>query len=145
MIAKIFPLKKTEPADLVAGFTYTSVPVKWEKRVIGFLQTGQIFLRTPNAERFRKIATGLISRGMKLNLARLEDAYFRSRIVSPDQYHAIVRLLEIFAEHLSMVANKIALQQSNEDSLIVRRARKIISRAINLNLSNLKRLLGPSM
>lgn len=110
-----------------AGFTYTSVPVKWEKRVIGFLQTGQIFLRTPNAERFRKIATGLIKGGMKLNLARLEDAYFRSRIVSPDQYHAIVRLLEIFAEHLSLVANKIALQQSSEDSLIVRRAKDYIA------------------
>ena len=110
-----------------AGFTYTSVPVKWDKLVIGFLQTGQIFLRTPSAKRFKKIATRLISRGMKLNLAGLEDAYFRSRIVSPDQYHATVRLLEIFAEHLSLVANKIALQQSNEDSLIVRRAKDYIA------------------
>ena len=48
-----------------AGFTYTSVPVKWEKRVIGFLQTGQVFLRTPSAEQFRKITTRLISWGMK--------------------------------------------------------------------------------
>ena len=110
-----------------AGFTYTSVPVKWDKRVIGFLQTGQIFLRTPSAKRFRKIATRLTSRAKKLNLVRLEDAYFRSRIVSPDQYHATVRLLEIFAEHLSMVANKIALQPSNEDSLIVRRAKDYIA------------------
>jgi len=118
---------ETRTLRCFAGFTYTSVPVKWDKRVIGFLRTGQVFLRTPSVKRFRKIAAGLNSRGMKLNLARLEDAYFRSRILSPDQYHAIVRLLEIFAEHLSIVANKIALQQSNEDSLIVRRAKDYIA------------------
>ena len=118
---------ETRTLRCFAGFTYTSVPLKWDKRVIGFLQTGPVFLQTPSVKRFRKIATRLTSRGMKLNLARLEDAYFRSRIVSADQYHAIVRLLEIFAEHLSIVANKIALQQSNEDSLIVRRAKDYIA------------------
>jgi AraC-like DNA-binding protein/ligand-binding sensor protein len=110
-----------------AGFTYTSVPVRGDKRIIGFLQTGRVFLRTPSGERFRKIATRLISWGIKPNLARLEDVYFRSRIVSPDQYHAIVRLLEIFAEHLSMVANKASLQQGNKDPLIVRRAKDYIA------------------
>jgi AraC-like DNA-binding protein/ligand-binding sensor protein len=110
-----------------AGFTYTSVPVRWEKRIIGFLQTGQVSLRTPSGERFRKIAARLISWGIKPNLARLKDVYFRSRIVSPDQYHAIVRLLEIFAEHLSMVVSKVALQQDSEDPLIVRRAKDYIA------------------
>ena len=118
---------ETRTLRCFAGFTYTSVPVKWDKRVIGFLQTGQVFLRTPSVKRFREIATWLISRGIKLNLDRLEDAYFRSRIVSPGQYHAIVRLVEIFAEHLSMVANMIALRSSNEDSLIVRRAKDYIA------------------
>jgi AraC-like DNA-binding protein len=103
------------------------VPVRWDQRVIGFLQTGRVFLRTPSGERFRKIATRLISWGLELNLARLEDAYFRSRIVSPDQYHAIVRLLEIFAEHLSLVTNQIALEQGDKDSLIVRRAKDYIA------------------
>jgi len=117
----------TRTLKCFAGFTYTSVPVKWEKRVIGFLQTGQVLLRTPSAGQCRKIATQLISWGMKINLARLEDAYHRSRIIPPDQYHAIVRLLEIFAEHLSLIADKIALQQCNQDSLISRRAKDYIA------------------
>jgi len=110
-----------------AGFAYTSVPVKWEKRVIGFLQTGQVLLRTPSTGQFRKIATQLISWDMKIDLAGLEDAYHRSRVVSPDQYYAIVRLLEIFAEHLSLITNKIALQQCNQDSLVIRRAKRYIA------------------
>jgi AraC-like DNA-binding protein/ligand-binding sensor protein len=116
----------TQTLRCFAGLTNTSVPVKLEERVVAFLQTGQIFLRTPSAKRFKKIATQLISWGVKVNLARLENAYFHSRIVSPDQYHAIVRLLEIFAEHLSLIANHIALQQINGDSLIIRRAKDYI-------------------
>jgi ligand-binding sensor protein len=76
----------TRTLKCFAGFTYTSVPVRWEKCVVGCLQTGQVFLRTPSAGRFRKIASRLVGWDVKLDLARLEDAYFRSRIVSPDQY-----------------------------------------------------------
>ena len=39
-----------------AGLTTTSVPVKLEGRVIAFLHIGQVFLRTPSAKRFKKIA-----------------------------------------------------------------------------------------
>jgi ligand-binding sensor protein len=71
----------TQTVTCFAGLTTTSVPVKLEERVIAFLQTGQVFLRTPSAKRFKKIAAQLISWGMKVNLARLESAYFHSRLV----------------------------------------------------------------
>ena len=71
----------TRTVRCFAGFTHTIVPVKWDQRVIGFLETGQVFLRTPTAARFRKISNQLIRWGIKLNLAQLEDAYFRSRVV----------------------------------------------------------------
>jgi AraC-like DNA-binding protein/ligand-binding sensor protein len=117
----------TQTVTCFAGLTTTSVPVKLEARVIAFLQTGQVFLRTPSAKRFKKIATQLISWGMKVNLARLENAYFHSRVVSPGLYRAIVRLLEIFAEHLALIANQIALQQANVDSPIVGRAKDYLA------------------
>jgi len=47
----------TQTLKCFAGLTYTSVPVKLNERVIGFLQTGQVLLRHPSAKRFRKIAT----------------------------------------------------------------------------------------
>jgi AraC-like DNA-binding protein len=117
----------TQTVTCFAGLTYTSVPLKFYDRVIGTLQTGQVFLGTPSARRFKKIATRVISSGMKLNLPRLEDAYFRSRAVSADQYRAVVRLLEIFAEHLSLIFNQIALHECNKDSRIVRRAKDYIA------------------
>ena len=117
----------TQTVRCFAGLTNTSVPVKVEERVIAFLQTGQVFLRTPSAQRFKKIATQLIGWGMKINLARLENAYFHARVVSPGLYRAIVRLLEIFAEHLGLIANEITLQQGNGDSLMIRRAKDYVA------------------
>jgi AraC-like DNA-binding protein/ligand-binding sensor protein len=120
-------ISDTQTVTCFAGLTYTSVPLKFYDRVIGILQTGQVFLGAPSARRFKKIATRVISSGMKLNLPRLKDAYFRSRAVSADQYRAVVRLLEIFAEHLSLIFNQIALHECNRDSRIVRRAKDYIA------------------
>jgi AraC-like DNA-binding protein len=117
----------TQTVTCFAGLTSTSVPVKLEERVVAFLQTGQVFRRTPSTKRFKKIATQLISWGMKVNLARLEDAYFHSRVVSPSQYRAIVRLLEIFAEHLALIANHIALQRYQKDSPMIRHAKDYVA------------------
>jgi len=117
----------TQTVTCFAGLTNTSVPVKLEERVIAFLQTGQVFLRTPSAKRFKKIATQLISWGMKVNLARLENAYFHSRVVSPDQYRAIVRLLEIFAEHLALIAHQIALQQRRGEPPMITGAKDYVA------------------
>jgi AraC-like DNA-binding protein/ligand-binding sensor protein len=120
-------ISDTQTVRCFAGLTNTRVPVKLEERVITFLQTGQVFLRAPSTQRFKKIATQLISGGRRIDLARLENAYFDSQVVSPGLYHAAVRLLEIFAEHLGLIANEIALQQGNGDSLVIRRAKDYVA------------------
>jgi AraC-like DNA-binding protein/ligand-binding sensor protein len=120
-------ISDTQTVRCFAGLAVSSVPVKLKERVIAFLQTGPVFLRAPSANRFKKIATRLISWGIKVNLARLETAYLHSRVVSPSLYHGAVRLLEIFAEHLALIANQIALQQANVDSPIVGRAKDYVA------------------
>jgi AraC-like DNA-binding protein/ligand-binding sensor protein len=139
-------ISDTQTVRCFAGLTNTSVPVKVEERVMAFLQTGQVFLRTPSGQRFKKIATQLLRCGMKINLTRLEKAYFHTRVISPSQYRAIVRLLEIFAEHLGLAANQIVLRQTNGDSLIVRRAKDYVARHQSdpISLSEICRTLNVS-
>ena len=120
-------ISDTQTVRCFAGFANTRVPVKVEERVIAFLQTGQVLLRTPSTQRFQKIVTQLIRWGIKINVARLEDAYFHSPVVSPGVYGAIVRLLEIFAGHLGLIAHEIMLHQVNGDSPIVRRAKDYVA------------------
>jgi AraC-like DNA-binding protein/ligand-binding sensor protein len=120
-------ISSTQTVRCFAGLTVTSVPVKLEERVIAFLRTGQVFLRTPKAERFQKITSQLMKWGMKINFARLKEAYFHSRVVSPSLYSAIVRFLEIFAEHLALVAHQLTLHERQGDSLMIRRAKDYVA------------------
>jgi AraC-like DNA-binding protein/ligand-binding sensor protein len=139
-------ISETQTVTCFAGLRNTSVPVKLEEQVIAFLQPGQVFLRIPSANRFKKIVSQLSRRGIKTQLGPLKKAYFRSRVVSIGQYRAIVRLLEIFAEHLGMIANQIALQQENGDLPIVRRAKDYVATHYSdpINLEKIARALNVS-
>ena len=118
----------TEPTTVTcfAGLCDTAVPVQLGDRVIGFLQTGQIALRKPNIQQFEKITKQVIEWGAQVDLSRLEDAYFHSRVLAPRQYAAMVKLLEIFAKHVAIVANQIILQKAEAEPPMVRRARAYI-------------------
>ena len=109
-----------------AGLCDTAVPVQLGDRVIGFLQTGQVALRKPNIQQFEKITKQVIEWGVHIDLSKLEDAYFHSRVLAPRQYTAMIKLLEIFAKHLSIVANQIILQEGEAEPPMVRRARAYI-------------------
>jgi len=109
-----------------AGLTDTAVPVHLGDRVIGYLLTGQVALRKPNSQQFEKITKQIIEWGVQIDLTRLEDAYFHSRVLAPRQYAAMIKLIEIFAKHLSIVANQIVLQEGEAEPPMVRRARAYI-------------------
>jgi AraC-like DNA-binding protein/ligand-binding sensor protein len=109
-----------------AGLCDSAVPVQVGEEIIGFLQTGQVALRKPSTAQFGKIARQLADWGVTVDLAELKDAYFDSRLLTPQQYAAMVKLLETFAKHLSLVANQITVQEDEAESPLVRRARAYI-------------------
>ena len=109
-----------------AGLCDTAIPVNVGNNVIGFLQTGQVALRKPTEAGFAKVTKQLIAWGVKVDLGQLQDAYFHSRVLSREQYEAMVRLLEIFAQHLSVMANQILIEKQNEETPLVSRAKRFI-------------------
>jgi AraC-like DNA-binding protein/ligand-binding sensor protein len=109
-----------------AGLCDSAVPVQVGETVIGFLQTGQVALRKPTTAQFGKIAKQLVEWGVTVDLQKLEDAYYHSRCLTPQQYAAMLKLLETFAKHLSLVANQIVVQEEEAESPLVRRARAYI-------------------
>lgn len=109
-----------------AGLCDTAVPVRAGEKTIGFLQTGQVALRKPNAVQFNKITQQLVDWGVTVDLTQLKDAYYHSRTLPPQQYTAMVKLLEIFASHISTLANEIVVQEDEAESPMIRRARAYI-------------------
>lgn len=109
-----------------AGLCDTAVPVKTGDKVIGYLQTGQVALRKPNEVQFDRITQQLINWGVNVDLTQLKDAYYHSRTLAPQQYTAMVKLLEIFATQVSTLANEIVVQEDEAESPMIRRARAYI-------------------
>ncbi|MBV8279376.1 MAG: helix-turn-helix domain-containing protein [Verrucomicrobia bacterium] len=109
-----------------AGLCDSAVPVNAGEKVVGYLQTGQVALRKPNEVQFNRITQQLVEWGVNVDLAQLKDAYYRSRTLAPQQYTAMVKLLEIFASHISRLANEIVVQEDEAESPMIRRPRAYI-------------------
>ena len=92
------------------------MPLRVGENLIGFLKTGEVMLNWPSERRFARAARQLADWGLKPDLKSLKEAYFQTRTVSKNEYTSVVRLLEIFAQHLSLVANQLLIQQGNSES-----------------------------
>jgi AraC-like DNA-binding protein/ligand-binding sensor protein len=119
---------KLEPKTLkcFAGLCETAVPVRVGDKLIAFLHTGQILLQRPDKLQFKRIAAELIKWGAEVDLKRVEEAYFNTRVLTAEQYESLVRLLTIFAEHLASCANLLALESAAAEPTAITRARGYI-------------------
>ena len=108
------------------GLTETAVPVRLGDRLIGFLQTGQLFRRKPTAAQFARTAKMAADWGVEVDHEALKQAYFNTRIFSPKRYEATVKLLVIFAQHLSMVSNQVVVRQQHAEPPLITRAKEYI-------------------
>lgn len=116
----------TVSAACVAGLTDSSVPVRVGERVLGHLQTGQVALKKLTPGGFRRVIDFLKKGGVDIDWATLEKAYFETRVIDRKQYDAVLRLLEVFAQHLSLAAEQIATQQDHAEPAMVEHARQVI-------------------
>jgi AraC-like DNA-binding protein/ligand-binding sensor protein len=110
-----------------AGLCDSAVPVRVGDNLVAFLQTGQILLHTPTKTEFAKTTRELIKFGTEVDLKRLEEAFFQTRVITKKQYESILRLLTIFAQHLSTLSNQLVVQEANAESPQVTKARIFIS------------------
>jgi AraC-like DNA-binding protein len=120
---------RLEPRTLrcFAGMCDSAVPVRVGENLIAFLQTGQILVHQPTAGRFAKVARQLLQFGVEVDLKQAEEAWFQSRVVTRKQYESILRLLTIFAQHLSSLSNQLAMQEDSTESPAIARARLYIA------------------
>ena len=110
-----------------AGLTDSAVPVRLGQQTIGFLQTGQVALTKLNRGTFRALVKWLNAGGAHADWHELERTYLASPQLGQVQYEAMVRLLEVFALHLSLAAEGIATQQNHAEPPLVTRARQFIA------------------
>jgi len=129
-----------------AGLCDTAVPVRLGDRLIGFLQTGQVFRKPPTREQFQRTLRLVAEWGVAAEPRQLEEAYFATRVVPGKKHEAVVKLLSIFAQHLSMLSNQVVLHQDNSEPPVVRRAKEYIQehQTENLRLGHVAKAVNTS-
>jgi AraC-like DNA-binding protein len=108
------------------GMCDTAVPVRVGDRVVGFLQTGQVFLKKPTPNQFERTVKLTEEWGVEAERSELQEAYFGTRVVSQKQHNSVVQLLSIFAQHLSLLSNQMVVQQENSEPPVITRAKEYI-------------------
>ncbi len=117
---------KPKTLKCFAGLCDTAIPVRVGDNLIAFLQTGQVLLHEPSKRELSRTSRKLLSMGAKIDLRKMEEAYFQTRVLSPAQYQAFVRLLTTFAEHLAVISNQMALREQGAEPAMVVKARRFI-------------------
>ena len=137
-----------EPKTLkcFAGLCDSAVPIRVGQDLIAFLQTGQILLHRPTRREFSAVARQLVNWGAEVDLKRVEEAYFQTRVLTKHQYDSILRLLAIFAQHLASLSNQLMVQEEKSESPQIARARVFIGehQDEDLSLSEVARAVNMS-
>ena len=118
-----------EPQTITCSFglTETAVPVRMGDQLIGFLSTGQVFRNAPTEAQFVQAVKQLAEWGISADTNEWREAYFGTRVLSARQHESIVKLLAIFAQHLSLMCNQIVVQEQNCEPPFIARAKQFIS------------------
>lgn len=139
---------RVEPKTLTcfAGLCDSAVPVRVGANVIAFLQTGQVFTSKPGSGDFAVATREILKFGAEVDIKRLEEAYFQTRVITGTQYESIVRLLAIFAQHLAALSNQLMVEADAPGAPGIAKARALIAErhADELTLTEVSRAVNMS-
>jgi len=122
------PESTTRTVTWFEGLSESAVPVYAGDHILGFLETGEVMLKNPTKKHFASITRQLRAWGYKTDWKQLEQAYFRSCVLSPAKYRAMLQLLSIFAQHLSILSNQLVVRREKDESANMARARQFIEK-----------------
>lgn len=128
------------------GLSDTAVPVRMGDQVIAFLQTGQVFRRRPTEAQVERTLRLARRWGLSVDRGELRRAYLGGRVLRGRQHDHVVKLLGIFAQHLSLISNQIILQHQNAEPPVITRAKDYIAahQTEDLSLAQVARAVNTS-
>jgi len=131
-----FPDHTAHSVICFTGLTESAVPIHLNNEVVGYLQTGQVFLKDVNEEDEESVNKNLMRLGVNLEKETgLKDLFYKNRVLSPKQYDATLRLLEIFAEELSGVVEEMVIQEDEKEPPRIKKAKRYIHDHLDDDLS----------
>ena len=113
---------------------------------VGFLRKTWPVCRKPTEAQFQRTLKLAREWGVDVSESELRAAYFNSRLLATREHDAMVRLLAIFAQHISMLMNQIVVRQDNAEPPVIAKAKEFIRehQAENLSLGQVAKAVNTS-
>ena len=118
-----------------AGIHVAAVPIKVHQNVIGYLQTGEVLLEKLTPEKLEVSTKELLDWGINLSSDDLRNLLESGPILSPKQYEAVIKMLEIFAKHISEVAAKISVSPELNEPHGIKKRRDYIQKHLEKKIT----------
>src|SRR5690606_7693712 len=96
-----------------------------------YLQTGEVLLEKPTAQKLEESTKQLLDWGINLSQDDLKHLLESGPILSPKQYEAVIKMLEIFAKHISEVAAKISVSPELNEPDGIKKSRDYIQKHLD--------------
>ena len=128
----------------VFGLSETATGAKMSGQIVAYLQTGQVFFKSPAPQQTRCAPKQIRQWGLDLDPNEAAMLYRAAPVVRPKDYPSSVQLLQFFADQLGLMANQILMQQSDAEPPQITRARQFIeaNSQDKLSLSAMARQVG---
>ena len=119
-----------------AGLEETAVPLRLGRDIIGFLQTGQIFTKPPQAAQFNTVNDAAVSAGFtEVETRRLIKSYRQTPIFEKEKYASMITLLSIISLQLTEFLNRLMLEGESHEPHIISQAKAWIADRIDEKIS----------
>jgi AraC-like DNA-binding protein/ligand-binding sensor protein len=137
---------QSKTLECFAGLADSAVPIRVGETLVGFLQTGQVLLHPPLKIKFDRAMRRLKEWDADVDGPSLEAAYFKTRVITAEQYDSILRLLTIFGQHLAALSNQLLVQGESCGPVALEKARALITErhAEELSLAGVARAVNMS-
>jgi AraC-like DNA-binding protein/ligand-binding sensor protein len=128
--------KQTYTLTCFAGLEETAVPLRLGRNIIGFLQTGQIFTKPPQAAQFKTINDAAVSASFtEVETRRLIKSYRQTPVFEKEKYASMITLLSIISLQLTEFLNRLMLEGESHEPDIISQAKAWIADRIDEKIS----------
>lgn len=118
----------TKTLKCFAGLKESFVPIFAGQTTIGYLTTGQVFVKGQREIEWPTVADRLAKMGRNLQeIDLLEESWKQSRTLSSHSYGGAVSLMAVFSQQLSGLADRIMMEAADTEPIAVVKARRFIS------------------
>ena len=118
--------RQTRTRTCFAGLCESAVPLRMGDTVVAQFEVGQVRLVPPGPAQFDRLVRRLQRWDPGVDTGRIRAGYFRTRVIEPRKYRALLRMLEGFAGHLALVSNGLAVAAVASHQPVIERAKTFV-------------------